>query len=717
MRDKSVSDHVLFSELKKQIDADEIDFKGVCAAVLGRRELAIGGVHFILFALGYTLERPSASYGPGSGPGSGSCLGLDSEAETETDSDPETDPETDSGGSTPPPRRVQPDLRPKPRPRPRPRARPIPYTLCLYMADLGAVYEAHMQAVCFLLQTYMVPLLFEAEVGVSDETERRISAMKKVINKLEERTENEKALCFLSQSTLDVLLEVLRCEDHKKTNSIILAIGIIRKKHKQVVGMVKMRKSLESVLSRVKELVMLLSACESSITASMIDLLYVLCTKKEISDSEKCIQALGLLVLEEIKRWISSLFQGMHFYLDPSSPLLACKIVIKQLSTAPTRTPFQFLGSQIERFFNVLLGRVHSSLVQCTSMFLDLGSVHSSGGIKWLFLERAFKTEISACKIVCTQPGSSTQGCNTFLVELFNSSILSKTLHLHLVYAEPLKKSARMRVTNLSRLQMLTLEEDPEVGKEVEGIENFVSDLLCFRPIKTLALSFPYNVKTFFALLKVVYTGVEKLILTFVTKKLFSPRSPKTSDICCLLNSALMPSVKEISIHNSVLSEIEFTTICADMSMVQVRYGRFLCPLGACYIKQNVYLFRKPEPVALNGGLVFIMAEDTVKQWAQTASDTYLEQCYLCDKPYAKASKARVLVLPCGNIFHLSCISEEFTTKKNMCCPQCRKRIHMSFGCAVAIDTLFTPKPILKLKDPNFFDDPLDADILAYLPD
>jgi len=64
--------------------------------------------------------------------------------------------------------------------------------------------------------------------------------------------------------------------------------------------------------------------------------------------------------------------------------------------------------------------------------------------------------------------------------------------------------------------------------------------------------------------------------------------------------------------------------------------------------------------------------------------------CMLCKKKYEKKVVEKIVIYPCGTIFHLECAEETFSQKKNLSCPLCRKKIHMVKGLAMAVDLNFS---------------------------
>lgn len=291
------------------------------------------------------------------------------------------------------------------------------------------------------------------------------------------------------------------------------------------------------------------------------------------------------------------------------------------------------------------------------------------------------------------------------LVVGFLSSTMAKGfLHLQLALFCPVGERILEALGKITQLESLSLKSTVFSETPISGIVPFIQWMYdhqsqLFRSVQCMSLAFPYTKNAFCVLAQVCFARLETLRIDFIPS--IESRNPEETSILDLLQRSTFPSLRGIVVYNDTVTFQEYMQINTKLGLVQCKYGQLHCPMGSTYIRQSSYAFKRRENPPLNSGIVFMVRESQAHSWASKKGSPTPRQCLICRAAYRAESTANVVIMPCGAIFHFECVSRAFARKKNLCCPMCKRKVHMSQGLAIGVDTLFSADDLESLKGPR----------------
>ncbi|KAI5180227.1 hypothetical protein NEOKW01_0556 [Nematocida sp. AWRm80] len=650
-----------------------------------------------------------------------------------------------------------------------------------YKIELNRVYDIYYKALSTFLSAYTWHTIKKGECATGVFIEKRELFLSKAVELLEERSIEEKTLCYIPEEVLDILMEMVRCDADNNVMDVIAAMARVKELGPTI-------KKLSVVKTELKHLFELLRTIVKTAmaygTPTLIELLETLeGTETEYQNCSMSQLYTPLLYSDllqaEIKLWIVQEFtKSCMFYFDPVCPRLASKIIIKSYEEPYAKEEtFMIVNKFIKDIVYKILKYMIHPVIRVYSIQMELHNYSSGISVsKWNILSKAFKCEVLKCNL---QFYNVTAMATSKIVEnLFLSRMIKGSIHLTISPAVILCDELMKAISKKVRIESLTLRdfsqpqvkmhpldgklstkmyttattlpdtfddydviekqrrkhlfktgtienklfqtstekrfrrtsveydnrygyfpveitEEEHIPLTTSAIEYFIcwmhsNNPSFFRHLRYLIISLVYIPQIFSTLSKIRFFGIEKLEIEFLEGEQ-TALDPSKNKITKLVNKIVFPLLKEVNIHNVQITEEEFELFHKEIGLIQSRYNKLFCPLGSSYIKQSSYTFRYPEHISLNIGIIFIVHESLVYEWAYIPKSITPRECLLCKSKF-KNINDKAVILACGNIFHLRCIFYTFNNKRNPCCPLCRRKIHMHLGFAVAMDITFDYK-------------------------
>ncbi|KAI5171545.1 hypothetical protein NEFER03_0867 [Nematocida sp. LUAm3] len=571
----------------------------------------------------------------------------------------------------------------------------LPNYLWKYVLRIEKIYDVYFPIVNEFLAIYTNTTrdILQKENNIL--IEKKLIRYQEIIESLENRTKAEKEMGYIPSFVLDTFLEIARCDEEEHYESLLHSISKIKEMNVFIKDTANAKKSLSSFFFDLVEIINRFSFFGNIHVVS----LYKICEEISIKETSsnmgvypESISLFASLLMFEIKTWATSLFSPVQMYFDPNAPRLAGSLVIRSASIFSATPNRRNLHMCKKRIFSLVLRHIHYPMAQinAVSFYIEPGiqNIHISS---WEIFSRIFRLDIIILKIKISP--KSTIEDSMVLNSFLSSKIASGISHLVFLSMGAIDSSAiRLLGTFLILESFTIMDPNIDVGFQ-ENVGTFIQKILLvnqsfFDNTKYLVMSFPYSQKVFDIISSMQFISAIKFEMELLLDKQQRMDPEESRSISQILNRTVFPRLKEASVHD-VISQYELEKVCIQMDMVQTRYNRFYCPLGASYIIQRTYTFKNPETFPMNIGLVFLISEKFIGECLKIPRIHMPRMCMLCDKMYDKYSEDILAILPCGNVFHISCISQTFSSKKNPNCPLCKKRIHISHGLAVAINTLF----------------------------
>lgn len=573
--------------------------------------------------------------------------------------------------------------------------------LWCYAGRYQQLCNTYYPCVASLLAHYIQEQLkSEAEVSTSrQEKKRRFLAC--AVARLRARTFEEKHMCFISEPVLDILEELIQTETEAPAvaGTAALALQKLRDLAKPVQDFCLVGISLGRMFEHLAVMVGLAAKLGANKLAGLFEALQVFQRREQAAGASQNAVLLAFLLSSRIQKKALTFFSGVHLYMDPGSPKLSGTLCVKTQDCTCLETSEYIMADQdVNALVLEIIKHMFYPSIQLTSATIEIGEQTVPISARtWNLFHRVFRTEITRCRVkfMNIDPAACSQMIEGFFASAISRDVFQLTLSPVLILSEKnLQLIAKLpKLNSASLCEPFSTEEgsSPAIESFFLWMEEHSGSF--FATLKSLSLSLLYSSKTFAVLSQLRFTAVQDVELEFLKGSAYLNPSAAAPHLAVLVNSRVFPVLKEISIHNNAVSRHDFNHFAHDLRLVQNRYRMLYCPLGSSYLPLQTHsTFRKPEPLSLNSGLLFIINEDVAYKWAAAPHRYISEECILCKRKYIPGSLADVLIMPCGNLFHLDCVSQLLLLRKNMCCPLCKKKIHMYKGLAVAVDILFNIK-------------------------
>lgn len=590
-------------------------------------------------------------------------------------------------------------------------------TLQDYYNGIHNVREAHYNLLSFFLSMCMQKIDNLPEKTIDIIYEKKEFLLDKVLPLLQKRPEEEKDLYYVPAYVLDLLSETIWGNEEEVQQDKDRALKQIKEMDVRIKNLSFLKRALEKTFRNLKEII-----C-AAVEIEGIEGIATLCLEaKKVCGVEgidkkhrKVICMISHILFEETRKAIFKFFSDFVIFFDPSSPKLASTLVVKTRERIIGEDVQKNVEIKVDEIITEILGSMLYPNVYAKSIFFNIGSEKKTVSPQvWNALGKIFKLDLLQCQIKFAYTPFPHSFC--VLENFFLSEAAAPIIHLSIF---PLITLSSQLISILNRnitLESLSLFEPViSIDTPQTAIKAFFSffskETSIFQYLKYLTLSFSYSEKTFMSISQRTYSQLEKLEIRFLGPPEEKKDKRGIDTLFSVINRGIFPNLKELSLHNSNLTKSEYKKMCSTMRMVQTKYGGFYCPMGACYMEQDTYIFKFSENMSLNAGVVFIVEEKVVANWISIPENVIPQKCLLCKVFYKKENKNKLLILSCGNIFHIDCVSWSKSLKKNPCCPLCKRKVHMHKGLVMAVYTLSHKREKNPMDNFLSFDKQENADI------
>ncbi|KAI5191671.1 hypothetical protein NECID01_1582 [Nematocida sp. AWRm77] len=565
-----------------------------------------------------------------------------------------------------------------------------------YVSRYQKLCKVYYPCIASILTYYMHEEAKEASDDSQVFHEKKELFLSRALSILHNRSSEEKHMGFIPPPVIGILEELIQNNKEILEEIAVEALHKLREMSKQVQDFCLVGQGL---LPMFKHFSVMVETAAKHSTQNVISLFSILQLMLKNSTSfaiSRNIYSLAFLLCREIQKKTLAMLGGLQVYVDPASPVLSGCLQIKTRDCSTVVSSELIISDKhVASFVVEIAAYMFHPYMHITSVEIEIREKIVAVDPKvWNLFHQLFCTEISKCKIKLMTVDSSS--CSSLIEGFFSSTISRHIVQMEISPFLILSEKSLQLISKCTLLNHLSLGEP--FSTEEEGSLAIESFLLWMKNnkkqfilnLRFLRLSFVYSKKTFSVLSKISFANTRILEIDFLSGSLYADKPPFMPALSVLVNKTAFPRLEEVSIHNSAVSLEDFTKFSTEMSLVQNRYKMLFCPMGSSYLPfQTHSTFKKPEPVPLNTGLVFMINESTAYKWSVLASYSILDECVLCKKTYSPDGTSDVLIMPCGNLFHMECVLHLVSQRKNMCCPLCKKKIHMYKGLAVAIDVLF----------------------------
>ncbi|KAH9386828.1 uncharacterized protein NEMAJ01_1724 [Nematocida major] len=568
----------------------------------------------------------------------------------------------------------------------------------IYEEMLGKRYSNFLYLLCVFLKEFSAHSFTQTASEEPWVLKKCLTACQDILFILQNRKPGEKQLGYICSEVLDMLLDVMKCLPGEISEELANTMIDLKRMEKQVVGIINMQVSLEPVIKMLKYVVEFAAKKGDYLVVSMLRALHTIEQNRkslEISYGKR-VCFLGKILQNEIRAWGMNLLSPACCYVDPAHPLLAGTFVIKpRISCTPGKTE-KSISAYIDVILQELAQFIPYIYIRMTHLHIEVGETHSPVSLSsWNALCYIFNLEIVKCEIKFVSRNMSM--VSNLLGSFFKSFVAQDMVSLSLHPGIPLNEKIIGTMVKSLKIKSLTLKESLSDGVPGAGVEDFLRAAFKRKDSIFLRLEDIHIVSLFqnsvvVGMQSIVFYGIKKLSLEFPSCSTYKGK-PRRS-ITEIVKPCMFPALCELTVKNNSLTREDFVFLNVHMNLVQITYGKFYCPSGSSYIvEQKTYIFKKPLAVALNTGIVFIIAESIIHEWCSMYGLSLFSECLICKVPFYHEPKKSAVIMPCGSVSHINCIGEAFSKKKNPCCPFCKKKVHLVMGFPMAVDTMFRRLP------------------------
>ncbi|KAI5191110.1 hypothetical protein NEMIN01_1379 [Nematocida minor] len=564
-----------------------------------------------------------------------------------------------------------------------------------YEKLLNTKYPEVLHCFCAFLKELSVYEFGETIVGSGLFVEKGADVCQKILSTLQERSEDEIRMGYISVEILDMLLDIVKFHDKSLSLGLANSIVSLKRMEQTVQEILGVKAKLFSWFKMLKYIVKFVAKRGENLVVSMLKSLQKIATEKRFLyfTYYKNIPFFSRVLCDEIKIWAMHLMHPIDCYIDPAFPLLAGAFVIRPKQFDANLHKKEQIIVHTHMIISELLRYIPCANTRITHLYIEVGDTPREINVeKWNALYHIFNLDIIKCEIKLSV--HSTITTKKFICAFFSSLIARDILSLCMYPEMPISEEVLSSMIENLRVESLILKElsyKETIGLEIEEFLWIISKQGdgMFKYLKELSITSTFQKKIVEGLQRITFSGIKKLLLDFMPMD--GQQTRYIPKITHLINRNIFPILSEVTIKNSRITRQDFEFINEKMSLVQVKYNNFYCPSGSSYVDQNTYTFKQAENVSINAGIVFILPEKTVHKWYTKHSKDILSDCLICRSKFSEGSQDQVIILACGSVFHIGCITEAFSRKKNPCCPFCKRKIHLIMGLPMAVDTMFKP--------------------------